>query len=62
MKKQKTLMTGVSITAIEDKIVREYMAKTGVNNFSAALRMIIREWNEAKQQKINHKESETQPG
>lgn len=34
----------VSLTEHEIEIVQDHSALTGINNFSAALRMIIREW------------------
>ncbi len=40
------LPTGLSITQVEMDIVREESKKRGINNFSATVRMIIREWYE----------------
>ena len=37
-------VTGVSLTEYEVKIVNHESHKRGLHNFSATLRMIIREW------------------
>ena len=46
------LPTGLSITQVEMDIVREESEKRGINNFSATVRMIIREWYELTGRKI----------
>ena len=43
-KKHHPAVTGVSLTELEKDIVLEESQKRGLHNFSATLRMIIREW------------------
>lgn len=43
-KKYKPTMTGISLTELERDIVQSESEKRGLYNFSATLRMIIREW------------------
>ena len=50
-KKYHPAVTGVSLTELEKDIVLEESQKRGLHNFSATLRMIIREW--AKFTRIN---------
>lgn len=38
----------VALSPIERKIILRKSKKHGLNNFSSALRMIVREWDEAK--------------
>ena len=51
-KNKEHLPTGLSITQVEMDIVKEESEKRGINNFSATVRMIIREWYESKYGKI----------
>ena len=39
-------MTGISLTELERDIVQSESINRGLHNFSATLRMIIREWRE----------------
>ena len=43
-KKHKLVMTGISLTELERDIVQSESINRGLHNFSATLRMIIREW------------------
>ena len=43
-KKSEHLPTGLSITQVELDIVENESRETGINNFSATIRKIIREW------------------
>ena len=45
-KKSEHLPTGLSITQVELDIVEKESSRTGINNFSATIRKIIREWAE----------------
>jgi len=38
------VLTGISLTQVEKDIVLEESKRTGINNVSATLRKIIREW------------------
>ena len=42
--KKDPVLTGISLTQVEKDIVLEESKRTGINNVSATLRMIIREW------------------
>jgi len=45
-------VTGVSLTEHETNIVALESKRRGLFNFSATLRMIIREWEEMKEQRV----------
>lgn len=47
----------VSLTEHEIEIVKEHSAITGINNFSAALRMIIRDWNQFRTPSVPQKDN-----
>ena len=40
----KAIRKSISLTEIEDNIVENLSKVTGINNYSVALRLIIREW------------------
>ena len=46
------VLTGISLTQVEKDIVLEESKRTGINNVSATLRKIIREWYEFTGRKI----------
>lgn len=50
--KKDPVLTGISLTQVEKDIVIEESKRTGVNNMSATIRMIIREWYEFTGRKI----------
>ena len=56
------LPTGLSITQVEMDIVREESERRGINNFSATVRMIIREWYELTGHNINELIKELEEG
>ena len=57
-KKHKLVMTGISLTELERDIVQSESISRGLHNFSATLRMIIREWRELTTPADNGKEGE----
>ena len=61
-KNKEHLPTGLSITQVEMDIVREESEKRGINNFSATVRMIIREWYELTGHKIEELIKELEEG
>lgn len=47
MSNLKIRQVSVAFSPVEQKIVERVSKKHGLNNFSSALRMIVREWDEA---------------
>lgn len=47
MQSLKIEKVSVALSPIERKIIERKSRKHGLNNFSSALRMIVREWDEA---------------
>lgn len=60
MKKTRVSKLSVALSPYERKIVRNESNKRGLNNFSAALRLIIREWDEG--QKVSKPTGSQQAG
>ena len=50
--KSELYVTGISLTNRERKIVEDLEKSKGVNNFSAALRIIINEWQQMKSEYV----------
>lgn len=44
----KQLTRSISMDAETDKIIETYSEASGIGNYSASIRMIVREWNEAR--------------
>ena len=56
----KPYMTGISITDYERNIIEKVSKERGLYNFSAAVRVIVREWEEQQSRKLTDRNSGTE--
>ena len=56
---KKPWMTGISLTKTEKDIVEDASNRLGLNNFSATLRLIIREWELLVKERKDHERTRT---
>jgi Flp pilus assembly protein CpaB len=57
MKKLKSVIVNTRLTEVEYKLVQEVAEAEKEGNVSAAIRKIVREWDQYRKQNDNHKES-----
>lgn len=50
---EKPEQVSISLTDFEKKVVNEVSAKRGIFNFSAAIRLIIREWAQLQEEELS---------